>query len=245
MCGLDVSVATDGTLYQRRCSRLYTRPSPSPLRNRTRERLRGTARRADTGSRRRKCGGPPLVAVALGLDGVTTVYHETIKVYAVTFPLSVGIAGGRPSSSYYFVGVQGNGHFYLDPHHSRPAVPLRPFMDKLALPPAHGRHAHDDRRSLSPEANTRGGSLTPDLARGGSLSPDFARAGSMSPEYGQGQGQGQGYTPVTEDELVYTPSRSRSASADPASGAPSSHPYADSSSRPNPASHTTPGLPIY
>ncbi|KAJ6580027.1 hypothetical protein DFH09DRAFT_1444402 [Mycena vulgaris] len=29
MCGLGVSVATDGTLYQRRCSRLYTRPPPS------------------------------------------------------------------------------------------------------------------------------------------------------------------------------------------------------------------------
>ncbi|KAJ6495851.1 hypothetical protein DFH09DRAFT_1103743 [Mycena vulgaris] len=96
VCGLDVSVATDGTLYQKRCSRLYTRPPPSPLRNRTRERLRGIARRADTGSRRRKCRGPPRIAVTRD----SAVYHETIKVYAVTFPLSVGIAGGRPSSSY-------------------------------------------------------------------------------------------------------------------------------------------------
>ncbi|KAJ6514002.1 hypothetical protein DFH09DRAFT_1374152 [Mycena vulgaris] len=99
-------------------------------------------------------------------------------------------------------------------------------MDEPAPPPAHGRHAHDDRRSLSPEADTRGGSLNPDLARGG-------------------HGQGQGHTPMTEDELVYTPSRSRNASADPASGAPSSHPYADSGSRPNSALHTAPGLPIY
>ncbi|KAJ6526901.1 hypothetical protein DFH09DRAFT_1095095 [Mycena vulgaris] len=136
-----------------------------------------------------------LPGIQLGLDGVNTVYHVTIKVYAVTFPLSVGIAGGRPSSSYYFVGVQRNGHFYLDPHHSRPAVPLRPFMDKPAPPPAHGRHAHDDRRSLRSEANTRSGSLSPDLARGGSLSPDFARAGSMSPEYGWGRGRGRGIHP--------------------------------------------------
>lgn len=41
-----------------------------------------------------------------------------------TFPQSVGIAGGRPSSSYYFVASQGNALFYLDPHLTRPAVPL-------------------------------------------------------------------------------------------------------------------------
>ena len=42
-----------------------------------------------------------------------------------TFPQSVGIAGGRPSSSYYFVAYQANSLFYLDPHLTRPAVPLR------------------------------------------------------------------------------------------------------------------------
>lgn len=29
---------------------------------------------------------------------------------------------GRPSSSHYFVGVQGQFLFYLDPHHTRPAL---------------------------------------------------------------------------------------------------------------------------
>lgn len=38
----------------------------------------------------------------------------------------MGIAGGRPSSSYYFVGAQADNLFYLDPHHARPAIPLRP-----------------------------------------------------------------------------------------------------------------------
>ncbi|KAJ6478018.1 hypothetical protein DFH09DRAFT_1379269 [Mycena vulgaris] len=66
------------------------------------------------------------------------MYHETIKML-YSSSQSVGIAGGRPSSSYYFVGVQGNGLFYLDPHHSRPVG-----------------------RLLSPEAYTRGGSLSPD-----------------------------------------------------------------------------------
>ncbi|KIY72637.1 hypothetical protein CYLTODRAFT_367405 [Cylindrobasidium torrendii FP15055 ss-10] len=65
-----------------------------------------------------------LLGIRLGLDGVNPVYYETIKML-YTFPQSVGIAGGRPSSSYYFVGSQADNLFYLDPHHARPAIPLR------------------------------------------------------------------------------------------------------------------------
>jgi cysteine protease ATG4 len=32
---------------------------------------------------------------------------------------------GRPSASHYFVGVQGPNFFYLDPHQTKPAIPLR------------------------------------------------------------------------------------------------------------------------
>lgn len=31
---------------------------------------------------------------------------------------------GRPSSSHYFVGLQGDNFFYLDPHQPRPALPF-------------------------------------------------------------------------------------------------------------------------
>lgn len=49
------------------------------------------------------------------------------------FPQSVGIAGGRPSSSYYFVGSQANSLFYIDPHHPRPSIALRaPPSDLVA-----------------------------------------------------------------------------------------------------------------
>ncbi|KAJ7210944.1 hypothetical protein C8J57DRAFT_1400464, partial [Mycena rebaudengoi] len=53
-----------------------------------------------------------------------------------TFPQSVGIAGGRPSSSYYFVGVQGDRLFYLGPHHSRPASHCahRPHRRRTSCP---------------------------------------------------------------------------------------------------------------
>ncbi|VDC03274.1 unnamed protein product [Peniophora sp. CBMAI 1063] len=66
-----------------------------------------------------------LVGLRLGLDGVNPIYYESVKTL-FTWPQSVGIAGGRPSSSYYFVGTQADALFYLDPHHARPAVPLRP-----------------------------------------------------------------------------------------------------------------------
>lgn len=85
-----------------------------------------------------------LVNLRLGIDGVNPVYHEAVKVCDCAalgadsqltsttkqgifrFPQSVGIAGGRPSSSYYFVGAQASSLFYIDPHHPRPSIPLRP-----------------------------------------------------------------------------------------------------------------------
>lgn len=65
-----------------------------------------------------------LIGIRLGLDSVNPIYYESVKA-TFSFPHSVGIAGGRPSSSYYFMGHQGNSLFYLDPHNVRPAVPLR------------------------------------------------------------------------------------------------------------------------
>ncbi|KAJ7757974.1 hypothetical protein B0H16DRAFT_657568, partial [Mycena metata] len=63
--------------------------------------------------------------IKLAIEGANLVHHETIK---TDLPQSVGVAGGRPSSSYYLVGAQGDGLLSLDPHHSRPSVPLRPFL---------------------------------------------------------------------------------------------------------------------
>ncbi|ORY89815.1 hypothetical protein BCR35DRAFT_329163 [Leucosporidium creatinivorum] len=66
-----------------------------------------------------------LIGLRLGIDGVNPIYHDTVK-GIFQLPQSVGIAGGRPSSSYYFVGAQANSLFYIDPHHPRVTIPLRP-----------------------------------------------------------------------------------------------------------------------
>ncbi|KAK6978243.1 peptidase family C54-domain-containing protein [Favolaschia claudopus] len=231
-CGLGVSVGIDGTMYQTDVfaashSPLPLHPSSVPSSasgsiSSSRSSSSGHGHGLTTKQKERRWGDRPvllLLGMRLGLDGVNPVYYETIK-RLYTFPQSVGIAGGRPSSSYYFIGVQGDGLFYLDPHHSRPSVPLKPFVGEPPLQHGHAHHDHG-RRSLSPEAAAyaRGGSTSPDssqhghghsFARGGSMSPDSAygsfasaRGGSLSPDFGtSGSGSGRGQTPMTEDELV-------------------------------------------
>ncbi|KAH7921416.1 hypothetical protein BV22DRAFT_1198205 [Leucogyrophana mollusca] len=109
--GLGVSVASDGVIFQ---SDVYAASNVHI----------GSPRR----HAKRSWGGRAvlvLIGIRLGIDGVNPIYYDTIK-GLYTLPQSVGIAGGRPSSSYYFMGSQADNLFYLDPHHARPAVPLRP-----------------------------------------------------------------------------------------------------------------------
>ncbi|KAK5995808.1 putative cysteine protease atg4 [Cladobotryum mycophilum] len=66
-----------------------------------------------------------LVGTRLGIDKITPVYWEAL-IASLQMPQSVGIAGGRPASSHYFIGAQGKFLFYLDPHHTRKGIQYRP-----------------------------------------------------------------------------------------------------------------------
>lgn len=66
-----------------------------------------------------------LVGIRLGIDRITPAYWEALKA-SLQLAQSVGIAGGRPSSSHYFFGIQGDQFFYLDPHVTRPALHFHP-----------------------------------------------------------------------------------------------------------------------
>ncbi|KAF3047440.1 Cysteine protease atg4 [Didymella heteroderae] len=84
-----------------------------------------------------------LVGTRLGIDKITPVYWEALKA-ALQMKQSIGIAGGRPSASHYFVGTQGNTFFYLDPHSTRPLLPYH-------NPPTTSKDSpHDESKSDSP-----------------------------------------------------------------------------------------------
>lgn len=110
-CGLGVSVASDGVIY---LDQVKAQACKSYVNGQKRA------------SALEKWERPILVliGVRLGLEGVHPMYHDSIKA-VFSFPQSVGIAGGRPSSSYYFVGYQGNSLFYLDPHHVRSSIAFK------------------------------------------------------------------------------------------------------------------------
>lgn len=62
-----------------------------------------------------------LIPIRLGVDSLNPVYYSALK-KCFEFPQMVGIAGGKPSSSLFFMGVEDDDIIYLDPHHSRPAL---------------------------------------------------------------------------------------------------------------------------
>ncbi|KAJ9134747.1 Cysteine protease [Pleurostoma richardsiae] len=94
-----------------------------------------------------------LVGTRLGIDKVNQVYWESLTA-TLQMPQSVGIAGGRPSSSHYFVGSQRSGDdydqgsylFYLDPHHTRPALPYYEDLTQYTLADLDSCHTRRLRR---------------------------------------------------------------------------------------------------
>ncbi|CAD6443002.1 38155dba-6252-46c4-90a4-eaa054802463 [Sclerotinia trifoliorum] len=86
-----------------------------------------------------------LVGTRLGLDKITPVYWEALK-SSLQMPQSVGIAGGRPSSSHYFIGVQESDFFYLDPHQTRPALPFKDNVEDYTLEDIDSCHTRRLRR---------------------------------------------------------------------------------------------------
>lgn len=62
-----------------------------------------------------------LVPLRLGIETVTDVYIQGLKAM-FTLPQCVGIIGGKPKHSLYFLGYQGNEVVGLDPHNCRNVV---------------------------------------------------------------------------------------------------------------------------
>mmetsp|Transcript_7475 Transcript_7475/g.31655 ORF Transcript_7475/g.31655 Transcript_7475/m.31655 type:complete len:380 (+) Transcript_7475:594-1733(+) len=64
-----------------------------------------------------------LIPLRLGLGNLNEIYSACIQ-QLFRFPQSLGIAGGKPKASLYFVASQGEKLFYLDPHQVAPTVDM-------------------------------------------------------------------------------------------------------------------------
>ncbi|KAI8915179.1 hypothetical protein DFJ77DRAFT_461573 [Powellomyces hirtus] len=64
-----------------------------------------------------------LIPLMLGVHEMNPIYHESLKA-CFEFTQCTGIAGGRPNSSFFFVGTADDSVLYLDPHVLRPAVEI-------------------------------------------------------------------------------------------------------------------------
>ncbi|KAH6571056.1 hypothetical protein BASA50_004397 [Batrachochytrium salamandrivorans] len=65
-----------------------------------------------------------LIPLRLGVENMNPVYYPAVK-HCFNMTRCVGIAGGRPNSSLFFLGVDGDHLIYLDPHYMRPCVEPR------------------------------------------------------------------------------------------------------------------------
>ena len=67
-------------------------------------------------------------ALKVRFPGVLSFFAQ-INHFQASFssPYSMGIAGGRPNMSLYFVGVENDQIVYLDPHYTRPTLEVKPL----------------------------------------------------------------------------------------------------------------------
>lgn len=59
-----------------------------------------------------------LIPVTLGVERLNSLYIPQLQ-EVLTYPQTVGIVGGRPGSSLYFIGYQDQQLLYLDPHEAQ------------------------------------------------------------------------------------------------------------------------------
>lgn len=193
--GLGVSVAVDSVVYQSDVYAASHNQIESPKRH----------TKKSWGDR----GVLVLIGTRLGIDGVNPVYYEAIKeIY--TWPQAVGIAGGRPSSSYYFVGSQAENLFYLDPHHARPAVPLRPPPEEyedghngITEPPGTNRPSSPAPRR--PGAHTRSPTSPPRSGAGSTTGRRSSQYQSSVSSSGSSHSHSRWQSDMDEHELGMSP----------------------------------------
>lgn len=65
-----------------------------------------------------------ILPLRLGLEKLNRVYKPSL-LRVFSWPQCVGMMGGKPSMSFYFIGAQDENLFYLDPHTTRPVESMQ------------------------------------------------------------------------------------------------------------------------
>jgi cysteine protease ATG4 len=102
---LEVYVARDGELNRRAVEQLATPTSSSSSQSLS----------LPDGAERPWNHVVLLIPVRLGVDALHECYVQPLR-KLLTMPQTLGVFGGRPRQSLYFVGVQGDDVLFLDPH---------------------------------------------------------------------------------------------------------------------------------
>eukprot|EP01090_Pellita_catalonica_P022015 TRINITY_DN8404_c0_g1_i1.p1 TRINITY_DN8404_c0_g1~~TRINITY_DN8404_c0_g1_i1.p1 ORF type:complete len:450 (+),score=49.18 TRINITY_DN8404_c0_g1_i1:71-1420(+) len=117
--GLRVYVPCDGTIYldeiQELCRIKTKRSESQKYSNDTRKCEEEEEENDDDNDEEEWTPCLILIPVRLGLDKINPIYLSGLKA-VLCLPQSVGIIGGKPQSSFYFVGCQDDRVFYFDPH---------------------------------------------------------------------------------------------------------------------------------
>lgn len=127
-CPLSIHVAIDQTVYASEVRKQALAPLNAD----------GIEDDNEDGTKKKMAWRPLLllVPVRLGLSRLNLGYIPKIKTL-FQIPQSVGLVGGKPSRSFYFIGRQGDSLFYLDPHVTRQHVP-RPGSNPQSMAGGNG-----------------------------------------------------------------------------------------------------------
>ncbi|KAJ3047955.1 Cysteine protease atg4 [Rhizophlyctis rosea] len=104
---MSLHIASDGVIYKDEVKKVFAASSPD-----------------DGAVKGKNKAVLILMPLRLGLENLNPVYYPGLK-ECFTIPQCVGIAGGRPNSSLFFLGTEGDNLIYLDPHYLRPTADVK------------------------------------------------------------------------------------------------------------------------
>jgi hypothetical protein len=180
-----------------------------------------------------------LIPLRLGMDKLNAAYIPSL-LSLFQFPQCLGIIGGKPRSSLYFIGVQDEHLFYLDPHTVQRSWDLT-GRDSLRNPSLSVRHAIADSYHCASVQSIHVTAIDPSLAIGfyienmAVLEQFWEQAKQFSdPSTLQAAAVAAGLAPAPSPSAAASPSPSSASSSARSSQRGSPSPFA-SASRPNPA----------